>query len=935
MQLYGIEIDLSRDSLITNFGHSLLKEHYLLPDEPSPQYAYARAAVAYCAGDLEFAQRIYDYVSWGWFMFSTPVLSNAPKPGEPWQGMPISCFLAGTPILQENTCINIEDIKVGDKVLTHKGRSREVLAVKKSLASNLYKLRVSTRGTPLYVTGNHLLLTNLGWTRVDKLHKQEHLIACDAFNSLTEKEYEINFPQIQTPSTEFKRHILNLPVKIDNDLAWALGFWFAEGSTSSTGTLKVTHGTEAPCTRWAQIMGSKFNIPFKTRANQTWFDGELNSKSLVDWFDNTFGKGCLTKTLPKWLVELPKEQLKYFYEGLYLGDGFKTSNHRAIELSNPKLVAGIHQILLKLNIDHTLQLRKQTRSLSTVKYNGIIVEKKESLSTSSKKINTPSRGIRFQDGLDYCSILELTPISGTHEVYDIQIEEDESFLAAGVVAHNCFLTHVQDNLESLINHTSELRWLSVKGGGVGGHWSDIRSVSKKSPGPIPFLKTVDADMTAYHQKGSRRGSYAAYLDVSHPDILEFLNIRVPTGGDPNRKCFNLHNAINITDEFMTAVMNDSMFNLVDPHTKQVKEQINARQLWHRILETRAKTGEPYLHFIDTSNRALPQPLKDAGLKINGSNLCIEIMQPTAPGYTSVCCLCSLVIEYYDEWKDTLLVRDLIRFLDNVLQVFIDNAPPELSSAIRGASSERSIGLGAMGFHSYLQKNGVPWESAMASMINHQISSHIQREAIASSEQLAIERGEYPLGKGSGRRNAHLLAIAPNANSSIIANTSSSIEPIKSNAYTHKTRVGSYLVKNKYLEKLLIEKGFTGQELEDLWTSIITHNGSVQHLDCFTEWEKKTFKTAFEIDQEWVVQHAADRQQYVCQGQSVNLFFPADIDRSYVNKVHLKAWKAGLKGLYYYRTSSTIQADKLGHKVQRQALKDYMQKEEDECMACHA
>jgi len=482
---------------------------------------------------------------------------------------------------------------------------------------------------------------------------------------------------------------------------------------------------------------------------------------------------------------------------------------------------------------------------------------------------------------------------------------------------SCFLTYVPDTLEGLIDHTSELRWLSVYGGGVGGHWSDVRTVSDVAPGPIPFLHTVDADMIAYRQGRTRKGSYAAYMDVSHPDIVEFLNMRIPTG-DVQRKALNLHNALNITDEFMQAVIDNTDFDLRDPKDGEVKESINARKLWERILEVRFRTGEPYLNFIDTANEHLPQPLKDLGLRINGSNLCNEIHLPTSEDRTAVCCLSSLNLEYYDEWKDTTIVRDLIRMLDNVLQYFIDNAPDTVSRAKYSATRERSLGLGAMGFHSLLQKHAVAWESDKASEINDVVFSHIRDEAVSETELLAIERGEYPDGVGSGRRNSHLMAIAPNASSGVILSTSPSIEPNKANAYTHRTRAGSFLVKNRYLEELLEEKG---ENNESTWTSIITQKGSVQHLPFLNEGEKAVFKTAQELDQNWVVQHAADRQPYICQGQSVNLFFPAGAPKSYVNRVHIKAWKEGLKGLYYLRTEAKSRAENVSEKVERVALQD--------------
>ena len=482
---------------------------------------------------------------------------------------------------------------------------------------------------------------------------------------------------------------------------------------------------------------------------------------------------------------------------------------------------------------------------------------------------------------------------------------------------SCFLTYVPDTLDGLISHSSELRWLSVFGGGVGGHWSDVRTVSDVAPGPIPFLHTVDADMIAYRQGKTRKGSYAAYMDVSHPDIMEFLSIRIPTG-DVQRKALNLHNAVNITDDFMKAVINDEDFELKDPKDNKPKEVVKARKLWERILEVRFRTGEPYLNFIDTANKHLPESLKKLGLKIHGSNLCNEIHLPTAEDRTAVCCLSSLNLEYYDEWKSTNIVRDLIRMLDNVLEYFVENAPDQIERARHSAKQERSIGLGAMGFHSLLQRQGIAWESQEARQLNDEVFSFIKAEADKETMQLAEERGEYPDGIGSGKRNAHLLAIAPNASSGVILSTSPSIEPLKANAYTHRTRAGSFLVKNEYLEPVLEKYNRNNQET---WSSIITNKGSVQHLSFLNDNEKAMFKTAQELDQRWVVDHAADRQKYICQGQSVNVFFPAGSPKSYVNEVHLRAWSGGLKGLYYLRTEAKSRAETVADKVEREALKD--------------
>jgi ribonucleoside-diphosphate reductase alpha chain len=501
---------------------------------------------------------------------------------------------------------------------------------------------------------------------------------------------------------------------------------------------------------------------------------------------------------------------------------------------------------------------------------------------------------------------------------------------------SCFLTYVPDTLEGLIDHSAELRWLSVKGGGVGGHWSDVRAVSDKAPGPMPFIHTVDADMTAYRQGMTRKGSYAAYMDISHPDIIEFLNMRIPTG-DVNRKNLNLHHAVNITDAFMRAVERDEMWDLVDPNEQEARDSMKARKLWETVLEIRYRTGEPYLNFIDTANRALPQTMKDKGLKINGSNLCNEIHLPTNEDRTAVCCLSSVNLEKFDEWERTPMIRDLIRFLDNVLRFFIENAGDEISRARFSATQERSLGLGAMGWHSYLHKNRIPFESDTAVVKNIKIFDHIKSEAVAETLHLGSVLDECPDMEGTGHRNSHLLAIAPNANSSIICGTSPSIEPSKANAYTHRTRAGSHLVKDKYLEEELVK---VDKNDATTWSSIITNGGSVQHLSFLSPEVKSVFKTAIEINQNAIVSQGADRQKFLCQGQSLNVFFPAGASKADLHKVHYNAWKLGCKGLYYLRTETSNKAENVSTKVVREALKDYetqammdYQGDESECVSC--
>jgi ribonucleoside-diphosphate reductase alpha chain len=463
---------------------------------------------------------------------------------------------------------------------------------------------------------------------------------------------------------------------------------------------------------------------------------------------------------------------------------------------------------------------------------------------------------------------------------------------------------------------------------------------------MPHLRTYDASSLAYRQGRTRRGSYAAYLDISHPDILMFLDMRKPTG-DPNMRALNLHHGINISDDFMHILEKcmldpkaDDTWALKDPHDGTVRETMSARELWQRILELRMQTGEPYLHFIDTSNRAMPEFQKKLGLKIRQSNLCSEIILPTDRERTAVCCLSSVNLEYYDEWKNNKqFLRDVAEMLDNVLQYFIDHAPSSISRAKYSASRERSIGVGALGFHAYLQKVQVPFESALAVSKNRQMFKHIREGLDNANRELGKERGEAPDAKGTGLRFSHTSAIAPNASSSIImGNTSPSIEPYRANAYRQDTLSGAFLNKNKWLDKIIMEKCNADAKLDynEIWSSIIANDGSVQHLEFLDDWTKEIFKTSMEIDQRWVIQHAADRQPFIDQAQSVNLFFRPDSNIKYIHAAHFLAWKQGLKTLYYCRSEKISKADKVSKKIERQIIEEIDIKaltSEDICIAC--
>ena len=508
---------------------------------------------------------------------------------------------------------------------------------------------------------------------------------------------------------------------------------------------------------------------------------------------------------------------------------------------------------------------------------------------------------------------------------------------------SCFLNYVDDSRRGITDHYTENAFLSSVGGGVGGYWGDIRSVGSKtsngseSTGVIPFMKVVDAEMLAFSQGVTRRGSYAAYLPMNHPEIEEFLDVRKPTGGDINRKSTNLHHGVVIPDSFMDLIETatkqegfDDSWDLVDPNSGHVTKTVSAKTLWVKLIQNRVETGEPYIMFGDTVQEALPECQKDLGLQVHQSNLCSEITLATNEDRTAVCCLSSVNLEEYDSWSsDPQFIPDLVRMLDNVLAYFIAHAPNELEKARFSAERERSIGLGAMGFHAYLQRHNIPFESAMAKGRNMSMFWHIKSGAETASRNLALERGEAPDAQGTGMRNCHLLAIAPNASSSIICgNTSPSIEPYRANAYTQKTKSGTSLQKNEYLEDLLRE---LGMDTDEVWKSIVTNGGSVAHLEFLDDWTKDVFKTAVEIDQRWVIDMASDRQKHICQSQSLNVFFPADVSKQELHAVHMMAWKKKVKTLYYLRSEAYKRAEKVSDEALRQRIFDSM--DENECLAC--
>jgi ribonucleoside-diphosphate reductase alpha chain len=512
---------------------------------------------------------------------------------------------------------------------------------------------------------------------------------------------------------------------------------------------------------------------------------------------------------------------------------------------------------------------------------------------------------------------------------------------------SCFLNEAGDSLNSILDLWSENVWLAAKGGGIGSYWGNLRSIGEKigrvgkTSGIIPFIKVMDSLTMAISQGSLRRGSAACYLPINHPEIEEFIEMRRPTGGDPNRKALNLHHGVLISDGFMRAVETNDQWALKSPKDGIVQSTISARNLWIRLLTARVETGEPYIVFVDTVNRLIPQHHKLAGLDVKTSNLCSEITLPTGTDKdgkerTAVCCLSSLNLEMYDKWKDEpLFIEDVMRFLDNVLTDFIERAPESFKNAKYSAMRERSVGLGVMGFHSFLQKNSIPLESVMSKVWNNKIFKHIQIKANEASTKLAEERGSCPDAEEYGfkERFSNKTAIAPTASISIICGGASpGVEPVAANSYTHKTLSGSYNVKNKYLQEVL--KKYEKND-DETWSTITTNQGSVSHLDFLTNHEKDVFKTAFELDQKWIVDLAADRTPYISQAQSINVFLPADIHKKELHQIHFQAWKKGLKSLYYCRSKSIQRAENVNNNLSADLTKQVSKTNQDdeECLSC--
>jgi len=911
-----------------------ISKGYLFKDE-TPREAYERVSnsVAKYLGKPELANKFFEYIWKGWLCLATPVLINTGTN----RGLPISCLAGDTWIhTKHEGGTQIKDLKVGDLVLTHKGRFKPVTNISSRPSTNdVYELKVTTRRTPIKITGNHPVLTNLGWVRVDELDPNIHYIATSKNIEYKSSDYTIDFSKYSTPSLDKSStsnsgqfQATSLPsVKVDKDLAWAFGLWFAEGSLSSNkgtpnGIRITTHIDEdLIAKRWQDIFCSKLGLNgghYITKVNRNnkvnqWRNTNINSVILGNFVATEFGLNCKTKNIPNWIKDLPVDLLREFFRGFYDGDGKKVSSVQEFTISNPKLAMSLYEIGLKCGYRMGLQMQEKAGKFATTRYvYRVTIYDNQGLKLSK---NSAYSGIEFNDGLIYCPF-ELKKLDINLTVYDITVEDDHSFSACGVIVHNCYGVHVADSIYSIGEKNLEMMVMAKSGGGVGINISDIRPAGSPitnngtSDGVVPFCKIYDSSILATNQGNARRGSAVVNLNIDHPDFEEWLEIREPKG-DINRQSLNLHQSVIISNEFMRRV--------------EAGDEL-ARRKWSKLLYKRRTSGEPYIIFIDTINLNNPKAYKNNNLKVSMSNLCSEICLYTDPLHSFVCCLSSLNLAKYHEWKNTDLVETAIWFLDGVMSEFIDKAKKikGMECAVRFSEKSRALGLGTLGWNTFLQQEGLPFDSKEANQWTVTIFKQIKEQAYKASQDLAKEYGEPEWCKGTGMRNTHTSAIAPTvSNSKLSGNVSPGIEPWAANIYTEQSAKGNFIRKNTILESVLDKIGIN---TEDTWQKIMADNGSVQGLDELDGWYfvdgklmkeqtgsvcypvKDVFKTFVEINQIKIVHQQAIRQQYIDQAVSLNLKFPSDASPKFINQVHLEAWKIGLKTLYYMRSESVLKAD---------------------------
>lgn len=852
-----------------------------------------------------FADKFYDYMARGFYSLASPVWANYGKK----RGLPVSCLTGDSWI---NTAheggTQIKDLKIGDRVLTHRGRYRKVTNIQTRMSSDdIYQLKVSTRMTPIKITGNHPVLTNLGWVRVDELDPKIHYIATNQDIEHDGKEYTIMFDKVVEENGTGRFSVTQCKdTKVTEDVAWALGLWFAEGSKSinknkKPNGLRITMGTpfRDSVEKWLKIITENFSVNgniyeskvMRNGKECSWINANVNSVQLSQWFTEQFGSGCKEKNVTEWLKNLPRNVLVKFLEGFYLGDGNKTKDIQSFTISNPKLAMSLYEIGLRCGYRMGLQMQEKAGKLSTTShvYRVNIYDNQGKINLS---VNNARSGIKFSDGNRYCPF-SIKKLDHNETVYDITVEEDHSFSVSGVVVHNCFGSYIDDNMESILYGVAENGMLMKNGGGCSGYFGAIRprgapiTDQGESSGSVHFMQMYDTLASVVSQGSVRRGFFAAYQDLEHPDADEFLDIG--TEGNPIQ---GLTTSVVVSDKFI-----DEM-KAGDP---------DKRRLWAKVLQRRSEIGYPYIMFGDNVNRNKPQVYKDKNMWIYASQMCSEISLPSNVDETFTCVLSSLNLLHWDEIKETDAIEVLVMFLDTVNEEFVIKSEGQeyLKRARQFAMNHRALGAGVLGWHSYLQSKMIAFESKEAAKLNLEIAKTFHERSYAASRELAEKLGEPPVLKGYGMRNTTTMAIAPTKSSSfILGQVSQSIEPEFSNCYVKDLAKMKVTIKNPFLHKLLEEKG---RNTDDVWESIKVADGSVQHLDFLTQEEKDVFKTFSEIDPYTIVDQAAIRQQYIDQSQSLNLMLDPDMSVKEINALYLYAHEMGIKNLYYAYSMSKAQS----------------------------
>ena len=845
-------------------------------------------------GIVGFAKKFEDYMSRGFYSLSTPVWINFGKQ----KGLSISCLTGDSWI---NTYLEggkqIKDAKIGDLVLTHKGRYKKIIDKQSRNSNNdLYELKVQTRLTPIKITGNHPVLTNLGWVRVDELDANKHYIATNYKIEHQEVNHSIVFekPLIQNNS-KFKASELK-DLEVDEDLAWALGLWFAEGSLSTNNgkpngiriTMSVNEKDKVD--KFFNIITSKTGLNgniYKSEVVRkgkinSWLNCNINSTILGSYFKENFGNSCKTKNLTPWIKSLPLNMLDKFIQGFYEGDGKKQGDSKYFTISNPQLAMSLYEVSLRCGYYVGLQMQEKPSKLATTKYVYRVSyykdDKKISLNRSYKDSN-----IIFGD-LRYCPF-SLKKLNHNETVYDITVEEDHSFSVAGVVVHNCYGSNIDDNLDSILNAGREIGMMSKYGGGTSIYLGNIRprgsviSTGGLADGPVHYARVYDTTVDVCKQSEARRGACAAWLPIEHLDSSDFLDIG--TEGNPIQ---NLQYGITVTDKWLQEMKNGDG---------------DKRKLWAKVIQRRSEFGFPYIMFKDNTNNN--SPYKELGLEITASNLCSEIQLPTDSFNSFVCCLGSINLLHWDEIKKTDAIEMYVYFLNAVMDEFIEKSRtlPGMKRAYTFAKDHRAIGLGVLGYHSLLQSKLLEFESLEAKILNNQIFKTLNLRSHVASAWLHSQ-GYRCL--RDGYANTTLLAIAPTKSSSfILGQTSMGIEPIKSNYFIKDLAKSKTVYKNKFLEEELEKYNLNTPEV---WESILKKDGSVQHLDFPT---KEVFKSFIEISPKEIILQASLRQKYIDQSQSLNLMIHPSVPAKDINQLYLYAWEQGIKTLYYQFSQSSAQS----------------------------